>query len=70
MDAALLTNIAAGAAFALFWLFSFFILYHLTRFGIGILPKRVAALFLVGAVILFSACLILFVSTDLRTLSL
>lgn len=37
-----------------FWLTSFVILYHLTRFGIGTLPKKIAALFLIGSLTLFA----------------
>ncbi len=46
----------------------FFIFYHFTRFGIGTLPKRLAALFLVGAVILFSISLLFFSTLDLNPL--
>lgn len=57
-------HIVAIFVFFLFWLVSFFILYHLTRFGIGLLPKRLALLFLVGAIILFSASLIFALKAD------
>jgi hypothetical protein len=52
-------NVAVIFVFLIFWLTAFVILYHLTRFGVGILPKRLSAIFLVGAVILFSASVIL-----------
>ena len=51
-----------------FWIAVFTILYHLTRFGVGVQPKRLAAGFLVGALILFSASLILFIKLDFTTL--
>ncbi|HVZ11144.1 MAG TPA: hypothetical protein VG941_01895 [Candidatus Paceibacterota bacterium] len=37
----------------IYWVPSFFLVYHLTRFGIGIRPRIIALVFLVGAVILF-----------------
>jgi hypothetical protein len=36
-----------------YWIFNFIILYHLTRFGIGTQPKKFAAVFLLGSIILF-----------------
>lgn len=54
--------------FLLFWLLSFFILYHLTRFGIGVFPKRLAALFLVGAVVLSSVVFLAYSGLDLSQL--
>lgn len=62
MNTTLLANFVAGLIFFAFWILAFFIFYHLTRFGVGILPKRLSALFLVGAVILFSTS-VLFYST-------
>lgn len=47
-----------------FWLTTFVILYHLTRFGIGVLPKKVAVVFLVGGVIIFSTSVVLYTETD------
>ena len=41
-----------------YWLFAFFIVYHLTRFGIGSKQKIMALVFFVG-----SACLFLLVAT-------
>lgn len=51
-----------------YWIAVFTILYHLTRFGVGTQPKRLAAGFLVGALILFCAALILFIKLDFSTL--
>jgi hypothetical protein len=68
MDLPVLINLIAGVGFVFFWLVAFFIFYHLTRFGIGLLPKRIAALFIVGAVIFFSASLIAYFSLNLHHL--
>lgn len=48
----------------LYWLFSFVIIYHLVRFGVGTKPKRVAAVFLLGVVILFTLNILCFVNLD------
>ncbi len=66
MGLASLINIIAGVVLVFFWLVTFFIFYHLTRFGIGLLPKRVVALFIIGAVILFSLSLIGYATLDLN----
>ena len=42
----------------LYWTISFMVLYHLTRFGVGLQPKRFAAAFLMGSVILFATFVI------------
>jgi hypothetical protein len=51
-----------------YWIAVFTILYHLTRFGVGVQPKRLAAGFLVGALIIFSSSLVLFLKIDFNTL--
>lgn len=51
-----------------FWVMAFVILYHLTRFGVGVQPKKVAATFLLGAVTLFCASIFLLASLDISTL--
>ena len=51
-----------------FWIAVFTILYHLTRFGVGVQPKRLAAGFLLGALALFCTALILFIKLDLTLL--
>ncbi len=38
---------------AIYWLFSFFILYHLIRFGVGTRPKQASLIYLVGSLLLF-----------------
>lgn len=45
--------IVAILASFIFWLQSFFILYHLIRFGIGTRPKQLALIFFGGSLGLF-----------------
>jgi hypothetical protein len=40
----------------LFWTLSFFINYHLVRFGIGTKPKRMSFIFFMGSIILTIVC--------------
>ncbi len=54
--------------YIIFWGASFAIIYHLTRFGVGVQPKRFAAAFMLGAILLFSVSLFLFFRLDLNTL--
>lgn len=61
-------NILAGLAFLVYWGTVFIILYHLTRFGIGTQPKKFAAAFLFGSVILSGAAIILFMNIDISAL--
>lgn len=44
-------------AMLLYWLHSFFILYHLIRFGIGTKPKKASLVVLTGT-LLFFLCMI------------
>ena len=62
MDVSNLINIAAGIIFIFFWLTAFIIFYHLTRFGIGILPKKVAIIFLLGGMLLFALSIIAYIN--------
>lgn len=55
-------------AYAIFWGSVFIILYHLTRFGIGVQPKRLAAVFFAGAIILFSLSVFLYTKVDFNSL--
>lgn len=64
MNIEALANITVWIIFGIFWIVSFTILYHLTRFGVGTLPKKLSALFLVGAIIIFCISLVLFIKTD------
>lgn len=68
MNYTLALNAVLGTIFVVFWLCAFFILYHLTRFGAGIFPKRLALLFLIGAVLLSSSAVIFYLSLDINSL--
>ncbi|MDO8589831.1 MAG: hypothetical protein Q7R69_00980 [bacterium] len=61
-------NFLAAFVFLVYWGATFIILYHLTRFGIGVQPKRFAAVFLFGSVVLSGAAIVLFVSIDINAL--
>jgi len=61
-------NIVVALAFLFYWGVAFIILYHFTRFGIGVQPKRLAVVFLLGSVILSGVALVLFTKIDLTTL--
>ena len=63
-------NLAVVLTFFIFWLTAFFIIYHLARFGIGLLPKRLAALFLVGAIVLFSTTLLFYSPVNINSYKL
>ncbi len=61
-------NILAALLFLIYWGASFIILYHLTRFGIGVQPKKFAAIFLFGSVVLSGTVIILFMNLDINPL--
>ena len=48
-----IANVLVLLVYIFFWILSFIIFYHLTRFGIGILPKRFAAAFFAGSIGIF-----------------
>lgn len=54
--------------FFAYWVFNFVILYHLTRFGIGVQPKKFAAIFLLGSVGLFFISVLLFADINMENL--
>lgn len=58
------------AIFALlsFWVVAFLIIYHLTRFGVGVQPKRLAAAFLLGSVLFFTTAVISLGKINFNTL--
>ncbi len=60
-------NILAALIFLIYWGATFIILYHLTRFGIGVQPKKFAAAFLFGSVVLSGAAIILFMNLDINS---
>src|SRR3989344_1024546 len=57
-------NILAGLVFLIYWGITFVILYHFSSFGIGVQPKKLAAIFLFGSVILSVIVIILFMRID------
>ncbi len=61
-------NILIALVFVVYWVIVFVILYHLTRFGVGVQPKRFAAIFLVGSVILFSLSIVAYLNVDIAPL--
>ncbi|MDB5266189.1 MAG: hypothetical protein JWN89_4 [Parcubacteria group bacterium] len=64
-----LANLLAVVVYFLFWSEVFIILYHLTRFGIGTQPKRYAAVFFLGSIILFLVSVVAYFTLDFSTLS-
>ncbi|OGN00308.1 MAG: hypothetical protein A2736_00865 [Candidatus Yanofskybacteria bacterium RIFCSPHIGHO2_01_FULL_41_27] len=50
--------------FCFYWIYSFFIVYHLVRFGIGTKPKFIAFIFMMGSLLLFTAFVYAAVSTN------
>ncbi len=63
-----IANLVVVFLFLVFWTVSFVVLYHLTRFGVGVVPKRFAALFLTGSVLLSCLCIALYQKVDLNAL--
>jgi hypothetical protein len=47
-----------------YWTASFFILYHLIRFGVSGQPKRIAVIFLAGSLVLTMVAVLLFSQVD------
>ncbi len=47
-----------------YWIYNFVIFYHLTRFGIGAQPKKIAAVFMLGSLLLFALAILLFFMID------
>ncbi len=54
--------------FLLYWVFTFTIFYHLIRFSVGTLPKKIAFIFLFGAVVLFCINFLFIASMDFNIL--
>lgn len=69
MSPELFFDVFAGFAFLVFWLVAFVILYHLTRFGIGVLSKRLSVLFLFGSLVLSSIALVFYLKVDISVLA-
>jgi len=53
---------------SIYWIFNLIILYHLTHFGIGTQPKKIAAIFFLGSIGLFFVSVILFANVDFGSL--
>lgn len=53
--------------FLVFWIYVFFIVYHLTRFGISTKPKIIAFVFFMGSAFLFMQLIYSFNQIDLKT---
>jgi hypothetical protein len=52
----------------LYWGLVFAILYHLTRFGMGTQPKTLAAVFLLGSMLLFGIFILSFANIDISSI--
>jgi len=61
-------NALVAFIFLIYWVVVFITLYHLTRFGIGTQPKRLAAIFLLGAVLLFCVSVFAYANLDVSML--
>jgi hypothetical protein len=61
-------NILVALGLLVYWVAVFIILYHLTRFGIGVQPKRFVAIFLLGSVTLFCASVLAYMNLDISPL--
>lgn len=64
----IIINAIAGVLFLIYWGIVFVILYHLTRFGVGVQPKRLAVIFLFGSLVLSAVAIILFTNIDISSL--
>ncbi len=65
----LLIHLVVVGIYLLYWVAAFILFYHLTRFGIGIHPKRLAAIFFIGSITLFLVSIITFSRIDLSFIS-
>ncbi|MDP3763091.1 MAG: hypothetical protein Q8Q92_00280 [bacterium] len=66
----IILNVLVALILLAYWGVAFIILYHLARFGIGVQPKRFAAIFLFGSVALSVATIIFFMNIDINSFSL
>lgn len=51
--------------FIIYWALTFVIIYHLTRFGVGTQPKRFAAVFMLGSLVLSTIAIVLFTKLEI-----
>ncbi len=56
--------IAMGVFFVFYWTSVFFVVYHLTRFGIGPIPKLFGLVFLLGSMAFFSLAMLAYSHVD------
>ena len=61
-------HILIMALFAIFWIGVFILLYHLLRFGIGLQPKKIALVFFLGSVVVFTITHTLYEAVDFDSL--
>jgi len=64
----LIINAVVGFFLFCYWLVAFTILYHLTRFGIGVQPKKFSAIFLLGSITLTCLVIIFASQVDINSL--
>jgi len=60
----ILSNILFVIILSIYLWYTFAIVYHLIRFGVGTKPKRMALIFFVGSFILFSATVIFYLKIN------
>ncbi len=54
--------------FLVYWIMTFTIFYHLVRFSVGTLARKIAIVFFLGSVILFSINFLFIASMNYETL--
>jgi len=64
MSQKILSNILFVIILSIYLWYTFAIVYHLIRFGVGTKPKRMALIFFVGSFILFSATVIFYLKIN------
>lgn len=57
-------NVLVIGLFVVYWAVAFIIIYHLTRFGVGVQPKRFAAIFMLGSLVLSAIAIVLFTKLE------
>ena len=57
-----------GIILAFYLWYTFAIVYHLIRFGVGIKPKTIALIFFVGSIFLFSLAIIIYTQINWATI--
>ena len=64
MNLHIIINLVLVLFLLFYWMATFLLLYHLTRFGIGVQPKRFSALFLFGSLVLSFAVIFFYNLVD------